>query len=249
MIDGYTHVDMSAPYPLEELRKRMASAGVTAAFVVETWNEGNHSCIQQLIATPSAQFRGAFCFRSDDQKYLLEKLKAPSVAGLRVRTADLVQLGGLAESLERSGKWLVTHAESGIGRLRDGLIRLAERHPHLCIYVPHLGWPRQDGQNDGDWNTAMRDLSRLPRCIVGISAIAAFSNEPYPHSDIHEFAVQLHEIFGAHRTMIGSDYPLFQKNMYSQYMTLAKQWSQPPSGHAVTVAGPEVELFRNQEDE
>lgn len=248
MIDGYTHVNMSAPHPLEDLRMQMEFAGVTGAFVVETWNGENYGCIQQLIERPSAQFRGAFCFRSDRQRTLFEELKNPSIAGLRVRTVDLARLGSLAESLEESGKWLVAHAESGIGRLRDGLLRFFEQHPTLRIYVPHLGWPCQERQNDRDWNAAMRDLSSLPNCIVGISAIEAFSNEPYPHRDIHECAVRLHELFGAQRTMIGSDYPLCQKDMYSEYMTLARQWSQSPSGQAPAVAGPEVELFQNQED-
>ena len=245
MIDGYTHVDMSTPRPLEDLRRRMESARVTGAFVVETWNGENYACIQQLIKKPSMQFRGAFCFRSNRQRKAFKDLQNPSIAGLRARTVDLAQLGSLAESLEESGKWLVAHAESGIGTLRDGLLRLSERHPTLRIYVPHLGWPCQDRQSDRDWNTAMRDLSSLSSCIVGISAIAAFLSEPYPHRDIHEFAIRLHELFGAQRTTIGSDYPLCQKDMYSQYMSLARQWSQSPSGHA-TVTGPEVELFQNQ---
>jgi predicted TIM-barrel fold metal-dependent hydrolase len=168
------------------------------------------------------------------------------MAGVRVRTGDLLQLGSLAEHLEASGKWLLTYAESGIGPLRDELRKSLIRHPDLRIYVPHLGWPRRDGQDDPEWNTAMRELSSIPACIVGISAIAAFSKEPYPHADVQEFAVRLHEFFGASRVIIGSNYPLFQRHMYSQYMFLASQWRQ--SASAATVTEFESKLFGNQEN-
>jgi predicted TIM-barrel fold metal-dependent hydrolase len=243
MIDAYTHVDMSAARPLEDLEMQMQNAGVTAAFVIETWDKRNRVCMQQLIGRASAQFRGAFCFRADEQEYVFEQSKSPYIAGMRVRTADLTDSFRLADRLEESGKWLVAHAESGIGTLRDGLLRLAGRNPRLTVYVPHLGWPRRNGEDDQDWRAAMGDLSSLPGCIVGISAMAAFSNEPYPHRDVYDFAIRLQELFGPRRIMIGSDYPLLPNAMYSQYMALAQQWSQSLSGPSVGVRGPGVELF------
>jgi len=243
MIDGYTHVDMSAAHPLEDLGMQMQRAGVTAAFVIETWDKRNRVCLHQLIARASAQFRGAFCFRADEQEYVFGQSRSTSIAGMRVRTADLIHSCDFADRLEESGKWLVAHAESGIGALRDGLLRLAGQNPQLRIYVPHLGWPRKNRQEDRDWSTAMGDLSSLPGCIVGISAMAAFSNEPYPHRDVYDFALRLQELFGSHRIMIGSDYPLLPNAMYSQYMALARLWSQPLSGSSVAVRGPELELF------
>jgi hypothetical protein len=223
MMDAYTHLDMSSPDPIEDLWSQMNSAKIDRALIVETWGKDNYVCLKHLIASPSPQFRIALCFRPEENSGL-NILQQEMVAALRVRTADIRHLGGLVDRLESSGKWLLTHAEAGIKMLKDELLPLAKFHPELRIYLPHLGWPRKDKRDDKDWLDAISELSRLPNIIVGISAISHFSLEPYPHKDIESFAARLLDAFGADSVATGSDYPLLEKNSYSQYIRLAQLW-------------------------
>ncbi len=224
MIDAYCHLDMSAAQPIADLERRMDSAGVDRALIVETWSGDNRACLQQLIASSSTRFRVAFCFRSDEAQSASELLSLEMVRALRVKTADLQRLGSIAAELESAGKWLLPHAESGIRALTEELLQLADLYPHLPIYLPHMGWPRRDRQDDDDWRESIYMLSRLPNLIVGISAIAHFSRDASPHDDVAPFAAHLLETFGADSLVAASDYPLFEKDRYAQYMQLASDW-------------------------
>jgi hypothetical protein len=224
MIDSYTHLDMNSSDPMEDLRSQMNSAKVDRALIVETWGKDNEVCLQQLIALPSPEFRIALCFRPDEDPDVT-LLQPETVAALRVRTSDIRRLGSFVDTLESSGKMLLTHAEAGIKMLKDELLPLAKLHPELGIYLPHFGWPRKDGRDDKDWRGAIVELSHLPNIVVGISAIAHFSREAYPHSDVEPFASQLIETFGATSVVAGSDYPLLRNNSYADYMRLVQLWT------------------------
>jgi predicted TIM-barrel fold metal-dependent hydrolase len=78
--------------------------------------------------------------------------------------------------------------------------------------------------DDQDWQPAIVKLSRIPGLVIGVSAIAHFSFEPYPHADVEFFASKLSAAFSADSIVAGSDYPLFEKNLYSRYMALAREW-------------------------
>ncbi len=223
-MDAYTHLDMSSPDPVSDLEERMRSASIKRALLVETWRGDNHSCLQHLIASPRPQFRIALCFRPDQTHRLLKLLNQSSTLGLRVKTSDLEHLGDFVPELESSGKWLLAHAESGIAALTEKLMPLACRHPHLCVYVPHLAWPKQNGLADAGWGQTVEKLSSLPSIIAGISAIAHFSNEPFPHLDVAGCALHSIGMFGADSIVVGSDYPLLEKSRYADYLALAVKW-------------------------
>jgi predicted TIM-barrel fold metal-dependent hydrolase len=224
MIDAYCHLDMSADQPIDDLERRMDDAGVERALIVETWSGDNHACLQELTAASSKRFRVAFCFNPNKDLSSAERPSLDMVQALRVRTADIGRLGPIATTLESMGKWLLPHAESGIRLLTDQLLRLTELHPGLLIYLPHMGWPRLDQQDDDDWYESAEALSRIPNLIVGISAIAHFSREAFPHNDVAQFAAHLLTVFGAESLVAASDYPLFEKDRYAQYMELANNW-------------------------
>lgn len=243
MIDAYCHLDMCAEQPISDLMWRMDAAGIDRAFVVETWSGDNRACLQQLITSPSTRFRVAPCFRPDEVQSGAEFLSLEMVRALRVRTHDLHRLGSIATTLESTGKWLLPHAESGIGALTKELVRVADLHPGLLIYLPHMGWPRREQQDDKGWRESLSILSRLPNLVVGISAIAHFSREGFPHNDVAPFAAHLLETFGRESLVAASDYPLFEKDRYAQYMQLADDWitSGNPCGHRF-----EASLFGEQ---
>lgn len=240
VIDAYAHLDMEQPNPAEDLREQMKNAGVERAVVVETWDGRNRAGVKQLLDRYPADCCGAFCFRKENESFLSDTLRDAGVVGIRIRMADLELSNAILPSLELSGKWLVVHAEGGIGVLRERLLRVVAHYPGIRIYVPHLGWPRQSGQDDPDWRAAISDLAAVPGCIAGISAIAAFSRERYPHADVYEFAAQLCEQFGVDRVLTGSDYPLFERGRYSAYVHLAHFWFQSLTGRDVSAAEQEL---------
>lgn len=224
MIDGYAHLKMTAPDPLADLQARMAAAEIAQALIVETWSGDNRDCLQRLIASPQRQFRLALCFRPERRKQLLTQLTLDSVLALRVKTDELKLLGELGPVLEATGKWLLPHAELGIGALTRALHIVLDRHPQLNLYVPHLAWPARNGQPDADWPAAIALLRQLPSVVVGISAIAHFSRETFPHSDVERWAETLITKFKATDIVAASDYPLFAPPRYTDYMRLAENW-------------------------
>lgn len=224
MMDAYTHLDMGAHDPIGDLKLRMLDAGVSRALVVETWNKDNRGCLDELLAAPSPQFRVAPCFRPEEGTTRVDDLHRAMVGALRVRTADMRALGQIAAELEASGRWLLPHAELGIKALVDELLLLAARHPELHVMVPHMGWPRRDGRDDPEWRESIEALGKLPHCLVGISAIAHFSREDFPHNDLKPFVAHLLEEFGVDALVGASDYPLFEKSRYREYMNLAFEW-------------------------
>lgn len=223
MIDAYCHLDMSVAEPIAELERRMDAASVDGALIVETWSGDNRGCLRKLIASPSSRFRLAPCFRPDKEPSGAELLLSEVVRALRVKTADLNRLGPIAAQLESAGKWLLPHAEAGIRSLTTGLLQLAHMHPRLPIYLPHMGWPRRDGQDDGDWQDSIAALKDC-NLIAGVSAIAHFSREAFPHNDVAPFATHLLAMFAPESLVAASDYPLIEKDKYAQYMQLAGSW-------------------------
>jgi predicted TIM-barrel fold metal-dependent hydrolase len=224
MIDAYTHLDMSVAQPLTELERSMDAAGVDRALVVETWSGDNRACLHELVAASSDRFRIAMCFRPDEAQSCTELLSCEMVRALRVKTADLRRLGSLAADLQSGGKWLLPHAESGISALTEELLRIVALQPGLCVYLPHMGWPRRDRQDDDDWRASIRQLAQSGNLIVGVSAPAHFSRLAFPHEDVRPFAAELRVIFGPDLLVPGSDYPLFEKDKYTDYMKLAGSW-------------------------
>jgi hypothetical protein len=202
----------------------MASAGVDRALVVETWSGDNFPCLERIVNSPLPEFRVAPCFRPEVGLPSADLLSDDAVVALRVKTADLSRLGEVADSLESSKKWLVTHAEQGIAMLVNELISIRKGHPQLRLYVPHLGWPRREGLDDNDWGDSIAALSRISGVVVGVSAIAHFSREPFPHNDVGAFASRLLRLFPSECLAIGSDYPMFERNHYAEYMRLAIEW-------------------------
>lgn len=223
MIDAYSHLNMTAPDPLADLQARMNEAAVTRALIVETWSGDNYGCLQNLIEAPRSQFRVALCFRPEAMERLASQLEQTAVVALRVKTSDLVLLEDFGARLEASGKWLLSHSENGIGLLTEKLLELVERHPRLNVYVPHLAWPTRDGVEDKDWLQAIEKLHRLPSVVIGVSAIAHFSREAFPHVDVARLADRLIEMFAAENLVAASDYPLCEPARYADYMHLANE--------------------------
>lgn len=227
MIDAYFHLDGSAADPLEDLEQRLASAKVRRVLVVETWAGTERTALDELVACPGigAEDRSvAFCFRGQNESELSALLDRPAVRAIRARTGQLEPTPCWLAALERSERMLLCHGEAGIGRLTRAIGPIAARHPRLRIYVPHLGWPRQDKKDDPEWADSIAALAALPNVMLGISALAHFSRTAYPHEDLRPLAQTAMDRLGPGRLVAATDYPLIEKPRYAESYHLARKW-------------------------
>jgi len=225
MIDAYCHLDMGQESPVADIERRMATAAVSSALLVETWDGRNRPLLEELLSDgPTDKFSVALCYRQERSAELRRLIQGNELAAVRMSTQDIHCDNDFCQEVYQSGKMLVTHAEMGVGPLCGELIRLYGRLPEIRAYVPHLAWPVMNGKADGDWGAAVRDFAAIPSLTVGVSAIAHFSSEPFPHNDVRDFALGMISQFPAPRIAIGSDYPLFEKERYAEYMSLARDW-------------------------
>jgi predicted TIM-barrel fold metal-dependent hydrolase len=202
----------------------MSSASLSGALLVETWDGRNRAVLDDVLRRERGKFLVAVCYRRESSGDLLKIVHKPQLTAVRISTEDMSHDGTLCEQLSQRNKVLLVHAELGIGPLCREITRLAGTFPQLGIYVPHLAWPQANGKPDSDWDAAVRDLSALPNLTIGISAIAHFSREPFPHNDVRHLALGLISQFPPPRLVIGSDYPLCARERYADYVDLARNW-------------------------
>ncbi|MCE5308113.1 MAG: amidohydrolase family protein [Acidobacteriales bacterium] len=224
MTDSYTHIDLTAKDPLGDLRSKMAAGGILRAFVVETLKGDNREHLLAFLKERDPRFRLAFCYRPESPGAAKQFMTDPWVAALRINTAQLEEDTAWLAGLEASGKYLLIHAESGIARLVRNARAAVAAHPRLRIYVPHLGWPRNEGKDDPAWRDSVRALHAIPTAIIGISSLLTFSRQPFPHPDVHPFAQELIRLFGPERLVAGSDFPFIEKARYGEYVAVAHRW-------------------------
>jgi predicted TIM-barrel fold metal-dependent hydrolase len=228
-MDAYCHLDMDLEVkrqsPIADIGQRMSTADVSSALLVETWDGRNRRLLNGVLRKHRAgRFGVALCYRQDSFGELRRQLSERGLTAVRMSTQDIRRDASVCEDIYRAGKVLLTHAETGIGSLCRELSRIMAVMPELRVYVPHLGWPVAQGKADFDWEGAVRELATLPSVTFGVSAIAHFSREPFPHNDVRDFALRVISQVGASRIAIGSDYPLFDKARYADYMFLARDW-------------------------
>ena len=224
-MDAYCHLDMQCEFPIADIEGHMTAASVTHALLVETWDGRNQAVLENVARCGNSElFSIALCYRRERVEELGAYARAGLLAGIRMSTADLSSNEDFCRELDEYGLTLIAHAEEGPGVLAGVLSRLQERIPTLRIYVPHLGWPAQDGKVNGDWEAAVNAFAALPTVTVGVSAIAHFSSQPFPHDDVRGLAFRMLLKFPPGRIEIGSDYPLFDKGRYGDYMRLARDW-------------------------
>lgn len=224
-MDAYCHLDMQCEFPIADIEGRMKAADVVHALLVETWDGRNHALLETLARCGNREtFSIALCYRAERVEELREHARAGRLSAMRMSTADLSSNEDFCSELDGDGICLIAHAEAGPGALAAALSKLHKRFPTLQIYVPHLGWPTKDGKVNSDWEAAVNTVAGMPAVTVGVSAISHFSNQPYPHDDVRDLAFGMLSKFPPGRIVIGSDYPLFDKDRYGDYMRLARDW-------------------------
>jgi predicted TIM-barrel fold metal-dependent hydrolase len=97
---------------------------------------------------------------------------------------------------------VMVHAPERLAEIGE----IAQRYPRLKIIVDHMGFARAtiDGET-GPAVTRMNALARHPNVYVKVSALPAFTTEPYPFKNLREPLRRVIDAFGPRRSFWGSD--------------------------------------------
>lgn len=212
MTDAYAHLDMTHADPLADLAERMGNSGIDSVLIVETWDGKNRGLLEGVRDQPTA-----LCWRG-------EEAFPSTVYGARVKTSMLGSADALLTQLEEHHQCLLVHGDGPITSWTRTLDDIASARPALAVYVPHLGWPMFESQPNRGWADCLAALAKQKNVFLGVSAIAHFSRESFPHDDVKVPARIAMELFGADRIVAASDYPMFEKSRYGDYMRLAEEW-------------------------
>jgi predicted TIM-barrel fold metal-dependent hydrolase len=220
MMDAFNHLDMKGPDPLAECRELMRAAGVDRSVVVETGAGDNRAVLDGIVERREPGLPVIYMYRGKPVRPVVER---EGVIGLRAGGKLLEGEPGWLGDLAAAGRWLLPHADPGIGTLTRQLGRIRAKYPRLNIYVPHIGWPVRGSAMDPDWPAAMEMLGRMG-VTLGVSALTAFSKAPFPHDELRRMTLPALRHFRPDRLVAATDYPYVEKARYADYLALVCQW-------------------------
>ncbi len=85
----------------------------------------------------------------------------------------------------------------------------ADDVPELLFVVDHIAKPRIAGRSDPAWEAGMPELAALGNVQVKLSGMVTEADwTSWSPDDLRPFVSRVVELFGAHRLMFGSDWPV-----------------------------------------
>lgn len=105
-------------------------------------------------------------------------------------------------------------------------IKLVDRQPELPIIIDHLAKPAaRNGGVDPEWRSGMRELAKRPN-IIGVKFSGLITEFPKGEGNVETISAyftELLDIFGSHRVMFGTDWPVcLLRTAYSTWSALVK---------------------------
>ena len=127
------------------------------------------------------------------------------------------------------------------------LSRLAARFPRLAIVIDHAAKPRIDaGDGFAEWHTAIAPLAERHDVFCKLSGLLTECGGAAPEG-VGRYARAIVELFGAERTLWGSDWPVLElAGGYREWLDLARAWV--PAAAREDVFGRTAARFYGLED-
>jgi predicted TIM-barrel fold metal-dependent hydrolase len=205
---------MPEPFTIEKLVTAMDEAGVDRAVIVPPSWVGDRIDYALSAAKRYPQrlgVMGRLPLKTPQTADELARWKAqPGMLGIR-----LTFLGPAAGMLtDGTTDWLWPSAEKAgvpIMFLTAGTLplfgQIAERHPGLTLIIDHMGISSQvvAQKKVAEAVDAAAALAKYPNVSVKLSAAPAYSSEPYPFKDMHDYIRRLFDAYGPQRSYWGSD--------------------------------------------
>ncbi|SDS61231.1 Predicted metal-dependent hydrolase, TIM-barrel fold [Pseudarthrobacter equi] len=100
----------------------------------------------------------------------------------------------------------------------DQAAQLAANHPDTTIILDHAGMPiHRDPASLRDWKAGMKHLAKQPNVVTKISALGT-NDHSWTTASIRPIVLDTIDVFGPHRTMFGSNFPV--DSLYSSFTAL-----------------------------
>jgi predicted TIM-barrel fold metal-dependent hydrolase len=202
------------PMSYEDLRVRMAEAGVDRAILVPPSFAGGYPEYSlEAAAKYPEQFAvmGSIPLNKPDGHRVLEHLLSqPGMLGVRLTFHHEYD-----ESWIRDGiaDWFWPVAEKmnipvmmNAPSIHKDVAGVAQRHPGLRLILDHMG--RLKGMKDeklGLGLTQTMELAKYPNVFVKLTSTPSCSSADYPYRNIHPYLKRLIEAFGPRRCFWGTD--------------------------------------------
>jgi L-fuconolactonase len=221
--------DERTPYSYEQLLADMERAGVNRAVLVPPSIDRNRNdyALEAVRKYPDRfAVMGKVDLQSGGGKDVLKGWRdQPGMLGVRLtfhRDADRPWLSdGTADWFWPEAAFhdipVMVHAPERLAEIGE----IAERYPELRIIVDHMGFARATMDDAaGSAVERMNALAQYPNVFVKVSALPAFSTEPYPFKNLHEPLRRVIVAFGRRRAFWGSDITRVPKSCsYRQVVT------------------------------
>jgi L-fuconolactonase len=221
--------DERTPYSYEQLLADMDRAGVHRAILVPPSIDRNRNdyALEAVRKYPNRfAVMGKVALETGAGKDVLKGWRdQPGMLGVRLtfhRDADRPWLSdGTADWFWPEAAFhdipVMVHAPERLAEIGE----IAERYPELRVIIDHMGFARATMDDAaGPAVERLNALAQYPNVFVKVSALPAFSTEPYPFKNLHEPLRRVIEAFGARRAFWGSDITRVPKSCsYRQVVT------------------------------
>ncbi|MCU1541186.1 MAG: hypothetical protein JWM01_2133 [Arthrobacter sp.] len=195
------------------------------------WEAGWIQNVHDNSGLPSVQVAKA-CLAEPGVLSRLERLAAvPSVRGIRdilnwhpdprythTSRPDLITDAGWLKGFSHLSALGLSFDLQVFPAQLDQAAQLAANHPDTTIILDHAGMPiHRDPASLRDWKAGMQKLAKQPNVVTKISALGT-NDHSWTTASIRPVILDTIDVFGPHRTMFGSNFPV--DSLYSSFTAL-----------------------------
>lgn len=232
---GQTAADLKPPsFTAEELLALARPLGVTRVVLIQhkPYHGLDNRYLADMIAKYAGRFSGVACIDAEaaEPEREMARLKAQGFRGFRIRPGE----GGTEKWSDSPGMrrmWdFAAQERLAICPLIDPrdlpqVEEMCTRFPRTTVVIDHVARIGIDGTiKDPDLDLLVT-LARHERIHVKVSAYYALGKKRPPYEDLIPMIRRLHQAYGPHRLMWGSDspYQLAAPNSYAESLALVRE--------------------------
>lgn len=235
LAEGQTAADLKPPsFTAEELLALAKPLGVTRVVLIQhkPYHGLDNSYLADMIAKHAGRFSGVACIDAEaaEPEREMARLRAQGFRGFRIRPGE----GGTDKWSDSAGMrrmWdFAAQERLAICPLIDAgdlpqVEEMCARFPRTTVVIDHFARIGVDGTiRDADLDLLVM-LARHERIHVKVSAYYALGKKRPPYDDLIPMIRRLHQAYGPHRLMWGSDspYQLAAPNSYAESLALVRE--------------------------
>lgn len=224
-------------YLIEDYLRDTAGFALAASVHVENgaadplWEADWIQNVHDTSGVPSVQVAKASLAEPGVQSRLERLAAVPSVRGIRdilnwhpdprythTSRPDLITDPGWLKGFSHLATLGLSFDLQVFPHQLDQAAQLAANHPDTTIILDHAGMPiHRDPQSLRHWRTGMQKLAKQPNVVTKISALGT-NDHAWTTQSIRPVILDTIDMFGPHRTMFGSNFPV--DSLYSSFNAL-----------------------------